>query len=105
MIGGVARDRGSDGSTGGANTGRSSLNTGRNEFQRIREKSVGALVATAAVVAVNLSVALHNKIRSKRENGAGLPGRDRRTRPRRRAIGNQHTRRKEAEAAVEFAGD
>lgn len=72
MIVGVAGDGGSDGSTGGADTGRSSFNTGGNEFQRIGEKSVGGLVVTAAVVAVNLSVALHNKIRSKRERGGWI---------------------------------
>lgn len=62
----IGRDGGSDGSTGGADTRRSSFNTRGDEFQRIGEKAVGGFVATAAaVVAVNLSVALHNKIRNR----------------------------------------
>lgn len=80
MVVSVAGDGSSDGSTGGANTGRSSFNTGGNEFERIRKKSVGGLVVGATVVAVNLSVALHNKIKSNREIGwgAGLADRHQR---------------------------
>lgn len=66
MVVSIARNRGSDGSTSGADTGRSSFNTGRNELQRIREKSVGRLVISGGGGVVvgggaDLSVALHNK--------------------------------------------